>query len=192
MLWIVPVIIAALMLIRLTVRLDAGRETAAWLQLVIRLGPFRLTRQLRIVRTDSGHQLVRKARNGTLHPVQAAAFRSRWSAAVMKALQQCTPARQILLRTSKMHELRGHICLAGADAARTALLVQTFRTVCHLLPKTWREVMRVQVLPSFFNDHSSFRLRCIVSWPLGILVITSWMLAVKLCMQHGFRAKEAA
>lgn len=189
---LLAIISVVLLLWPLRLQLDAGKDDDTALKLFIRLGPFSLTRRLKVIKRDGRHQLVRQAKDGHDKPVKASELRGGRSETVLRALWASDHARNLLMRRTHLHTIRGYLCIAGEDAAKTALLVQSLRTGCNLLPPGWRRAVRLQILPAFFRDHSVYRLRCIVSWRLGILVITAGMLAAAYAVQQVSPKKEAA
>lgn len=192
MLVIILIFLAALLFLRVGIHIEAERTDEISLMLKLSFGPISVKRHLRLIHSANGYRMVSRSGDGEEHTVPPGAFRNSRATGILHALKQCDHARQLLMRSMKLHELRGYLCIAGADAARTSLLVQLIRAGCRFLYIQGEQTIRLQILPDYFRQRSTFRLRCIVSWRLGIIVIASILISAALTLQQSRQVKEAA
>ena len=84
-------------------------------------------------------------------------------------------ARRLLLRALRLVRLDADIRPALQDASACALFTGSLRAISSLLPPGIQKRSHILIQPQFFSQRSMSRVRCIISIPLGILLITMGM-----------------
>lgn len=111
-------------------------------------------------------------------PGAAAQFRQSRSRPLLDALRRADKARNFLLRHVHLDTLTALILLRTQDAARSALLTGTVRSVLACIPAARRRGVCIRVLPEFFRPHSTVMARCIIRIRLGTIILTAMMLLI--------------
>lgn len=96
-----------------------------------------------------------------------------------------------LLRHCHVDALYALILLRAGDAAKAALLSGALQGIVACVPALHRDAVHIRVLPEFFQDHSTIRLRCIIRVKVGILILTAGMLALRLPTARQLKESEA-
>ncbi|MBQ8654008.1 MAG: hypothetical protein IJ507_03645 [Clostridia bacterium] len=118
-------------------------------------------------------QLILLTGRGSVSPAQGGAKQLQQLRAFLRA-NRC---RSLLRRFLRLHRLTILLRLATQDAARCALLTGSLRAVAAFLPPDFRRRACIRIQPDFFSSRSSWYAECMVSIPLGILLITGLMAA---------------
>ena len=138
---------------------------------------------LEIVRTTEGSR-IRVARPGaaprTIHPEP---IRVNAARKMLRIIRSSGHARQFLLRHLQPQQLDALIRVHTQSAAATAMLTSSLHPLPLLLPQSWRDVLRLKIVPEFIQDNSSIQARCIFSLRLGIIAITAGLLLAEYAAQ---------
>lgn len=128
--------------------------------------------RIRIARPGSAPKILRTA------PVHANAARK-----ALRIFRFSSHARQFLLHHLQPQQLDALIRVHTGSAAATALLTGSLHPLPILLPQSWRDVLRLKIVPEFVQEHSSLQARCIFSLRLGIIAITAGLLLAEYAVQ---------
>ena len=158
MVWgIATLLLAGAMLIRITLRIDLCRDGET---------------HMRILAQAVGvHKAWTHHRAG-----QSAFYHQNLGSRLMQTLRRSYRARLFFLRHSAIKRLDVLLLLHTEDAAQSALVSASLQHVFACIPNLYRRHARIRVLPEFFRGHSSFRLRGIVCFRLGTIVLTTGLL----------------
>lgn len=109
---------------------------------------------------------------------------------MLRVMKRSDRARQLLLHHITLHRLTFDARVHGQDAARTALVTGTIRTLASFLPPRIRRSSRFAVTPGFHDMPSAVHIRCIISCRTGILFITAALLGIASIREKLAAGKE--
>lgn len=192
--WALAIMLLMLTGMLLPLRLRADVLHSVHTQVRLRLSCMGLRHEWRIqlIRTLQGHQLTMADSDKPPRPVSPASLQGSRGEKLMTTLLHDARARRYLLRHIALRELTAAMQLHAENAAHTALLTGYARTLMALVPPNQRERMRLMVAPDFAGAHSTFRIRCILQFRLGTIIITAGMLLAAIAAQRVHQAREAA
>ena len=161
----------------------------------IHLGMLHLPIVFRVVRTDQGgHQLIFLPRHPGKKPHPAAASHMQRGMTILGTCLRTDKARHLLLQHIRLLSLKVFFRPALADAAHCALLSGLLQSLTAFIPPDARQRVRIVIQPDFFTGHTVWHGRCMVSVPLGILLITGVLVLTAYIQErkkHQPRMKEA-
>lgn len=154
-----------------TIRTDVHWQDAVDVVALVRVWgvPMRFRRVLQ--RTGKGHRLF--ALHPTQPPQETPPPRIRRGMALVGALLRGDYARRFLAHHVHLRALDALAVLSLEDAAATAMLAGAARSLALLVPRRWRQRVRLRVQPGFPARKSSLRARCILSFRLGSLLVAA-------------------
>lgn len=151
----------------------------------IQLGMLHLPIAFRVVRTDKGgHQLIFLPRRSRKKPRPASASRMQRGMTVLGTCLRSGKARRLLLQHIRLLSLKVFFRPALADASHSALLCGMLQSLTAFIPPDSRQRIRIVIQPDFFTGSTVWHGRCMVSVPLGILLITGVLVLTSYIREH--------
>ena len=98
---------------------------------------------------------------------------------------------RFLLRHIQLQQLDMLVLLRTGDAAHSALLSGTLRNIAGCIPALHRRAIRIQILPEFFREHATVKLRCIIRLKPGTLILTAGLLLLSTLQAQRLNESEA-
>lgn len=172
MIWLIIILTAMVLLAPVTIQVDLSR--GAWTQGRVILTCWRLHKTWRwdSRRPAQKHREKQKQVLQGLRHVDVQVWR-------------------FLFRRIRLQKLDMLILLRTGDAARSALLSGTLRSVAACIPAVHRRNIRMQILPEFFREHSTLQLRCIIRLKPGTLILTAGLLLLRSLRAQRLNESEA-
>lgn len=178
MLWLFMTLLAGYALfLEMNLQADLHHFDRTQGRFILRIAGIRKIWQVMLVRTAQGHRLVLADEDST-RPLDAGQLRRSRGSMLLDALRRADKARKFLLKHTHLDRLDALLLLHAEDAARSALLSGTVRSVLYCIPAVRRKAVRIRVLPEFFRAHSTVNARCIIRIRLGTIILTAMMLLI--------------
>lgn len=192
--WLVIALIGFTLLFLLRVQLtaDIHRAERTLGRIHLQIAGLRREWLLELLRTPQGHRLVVAGQDGIPRDVAPEKLRGGPADHMLSVLRRADRARQFLLRHIHPERVDALLLLHTENAASTAMLTGAARTAATFLPPRWRERMRIRIQPDFFHEHTTIQARCILTFRLGTIIITTVMLLAALAVQRVQSAREAS
>ncbi|MGN0778162.1 MAG: DUF2953 domain-containing protein [Aristaeellaceae bacterium] len=178
-------LLGLVMLLPLRVGIQATHADGTEGALTLRMGPVRLSFPFRTHQSAQGaHQLMMLPRHPQekAHPPSPAGMRK--GMVLLGTLLRTDKARRFLLGHLRLHDLSVQIHLSLSDAASTACVTGLLRALTAFVPVRVRRKAHVSLQPDFLATRSRWTIHCMVSWPLGILLITGGMTLAAWLMER--------
>ena len=165
------------MLLTFTVQTDFHHFDTTQARICVRIAGIHKTWRLMLLRTEQGHRLV-LAGEDSARPLNTGQLRTSRGGILLGSLRRADKARKFLLRHARLDRLDAFILLRMEDAAHSALLSGSVRSVLSCIPAVRRKGVHIRVLPEFFRAHSTVNVRCIIRIRLGTIILTAMMLLI--------------
>ena len=174
--------------IRLQADFHHGDSTQA--SIFVGLGGFHKTWQGMLIRSGNGHQVL-VGSEMRVRPLAVQSLEQNPGRSLLSLFRRANRARHFLLTHIHLDQLDALALLRTQDAARSALLAGTFRSIAACIPPLRRRPVRIRVLPEFFRAHSTVNARCIIRVRVGTILLTAMMLLTAYLRQRRLTESEA-
>lgn len=191
MLWILlGILLIFVSLTEATVTFYVWHDASTRLQLCLKAANLQKAWHFRLFRTAHGHRLLRTDKD-YIHPLQPTQLPQEKDSLLPQALLHENEVRRFLLSHLHLDRLEGLLLLRTGDAAHSAILSGTLQSLLSCIPATRMGRIALRVLPEFFREHSTIRLRCIIRFRLGTIILTAGMLLFRYLKRRHPTESEA-
>lgn len=188
---VIAMLIALLLYQNISLSARATADDGLAAHLSIRMRPFEITRDIRLLRTPHGHRLLILKGTHDAQTMAPSQMNTGHGKRLFHLFRISPCACRYILKHTRLKQLVITARVSSSNAARTAFLTGCVRSAATLVPASMQDRIRIVIQPDFAQRGTAAQGCCIVHLRLGTILITGGLLLLSFLQRHQPGSKEA-